>query len=75
MKIKKIIPYFCAFIIPILIILGYTIFQEIIIKHNFFNNGETFLVGDMHQQYISVLSIIILIGIILKKRIKCKKSA
>ncbi|MBQ9318359.1 MAG: YfhO family protein, partial [Bacilli bacterium] len=53
---KKNYVYLLAFFVPIIIILGYTIYQEIKLNHNFFSNGETFIVGDLHQQYISIYS-------------------
>ena len=48
---KKIIICLLAFIIPILIMGGYTLYVDLTTNHSFFNNGENFLLADMASQY------------------------
>ena len=57
-KINKVLIYSLAIIIPIVIIGLYAFFRNIIEEGTFFYRGETYLVGDMHQQYTSVYAYI-----------------
>ena len=51
---KKTLIYVLAFIIPILLIAGYTYYADISNNRSFFNNGENFLLADMASQYNSL---------------------
>lgn len=61
---KKVRIYLLAFLIPILIVLGYTIYMDITTHHDFFHNGENYLMADMASQYNSLYNYIhdVLVG-------------
>ena len=48
---KKSLIYFLSFIIPIIILVGYVLYNEIMTDRDFFMNGENFLTADMGGQY------------------------
>ena len=50
-KSKKTLIYFLSFIIPIIILVGYVLYNEIMTDRDFFMNGENFLTADMGGQY------------------------
>ncbi len=55
---KKILINICAFIIPIVIIVGVTVGLEIISHGTNFKNGENYLLADMASQYNSLYNYI-----------------
>ena len=48
---KKMLIYFLSFIIPVIILFGYVLYNEIMTDRDFFMNGENFLTADMGGQY------------------------
>ena len=52
-KLKKIIPYIVAFLLPIVIIMTY-IFSRELLQGNYIKGGENFLLADMASQYNSI---------------------
>ena len=57
LKIKKILInkisliYFLSFIIPVIILIGYVIYNQRVMNYDFFMNGENYLSADMGKQY------------------------
>ena len=48
---KKTLIYFLSFIIPIIILVGFVIYNQKIMNYDFFMNGENYLSADMGSQY------------------------
>ena len=48
---KKTLIYFLSFIIPILIMVGFVIYNQKIMNYDFFMKGENYLSADMGNQY------------------------
>lgn len=57
LKTKKIfinrisLIYFLSFIIPVIILVGYVIYNQRVMNYDFFMNGENYLSADMGKQY------------------------
>ena len=48
---KKTLLYFLSFIIPVIILVGYVLYNQFLTDRDFFMNGENFLTADMGGQY------------------------
>ena len=51
LKSKNTLIYFLSFIIPVIILVGYVLYNQFMADHDFFKNGENFLTADMGSQY------------------------
>ena len=48
---KKTLIYFLSFVVPVIILVGYILYNQVLTDRDFFMNGENFLTADMGGQY------------------------
>ena len=48
---KKMLIYFLSFIIPVIILFGYVLYNEIMTDRDFFMNGENFLTRIFRKRF------------------------